>query len=68
MGKLTAAARRRLPKSAFALPGGRYPINDPGHARAALSRGAHNATPAEMAKIRAAVHRKFPGIKLSKSK
>lgn len=67
MGKLTTAARKRLPKSDFALgkaPGtkGRFPINDANHARNALSRVAQTGTPAEKAKVRAAVHKKFPGI------
>lgn len=35
MTKLTASARRALPKSDFAIPG-RFPIPDKGHAKAAL--------------------------------
>lgn len=35
--KLSAAMRRGLKPSVFALPGGRFPINDDNHARAALS-------------------------------
>lgn len=61
--KLTSEQRKRLKKSSFALPGGRYPIEDASHARNALSRVAQNGTPAEKAKVRAAVKRKFPGIK-----
>ena len=60
--KLKAKTRAALPTGAFALPGKRaYPIHDENHARAALSM-LHNATPAEQTKIKAAVHRKFPGI------
>ncbi len=45
MAKLTAAARRKLKPSQFALPGGRYPVNDASHARNAKARasGAVNA-------------------------
>lgn len=38
MARLTTKARKALPTKAFALPGRRYPVNDPNHARAALSR------------------------------
>ena len=38
MGKLTAAERKKIPPSKFALPGGRYPVEDRGHAIAAKSR------------------------------
>jgi len=60
--KLTAAARNKIKGSNFALPGRRYPINDPSHARAALSMAAKHASPAEQKRIRAAVHRKYPSI------
>lgn len=72
MGKLTYGARKALPKSQFALPAnktkgnaagkGAYPINDENHARNALARVAQNGTPAEQAKVKAAVKRKFPDI------
>jgi hypothetical protein len=62
MAKLTAATRKRIPKKDFALPGGRYPIEDASHARNALSRVSGNGTPAEKATVRAKVHAKFPGI------
>lgn len=39
MAKLTAATRKKIPKSEFGLPGQRkYPMNDKNHARAAKSR------------------------------
>lgn len=38
MAKLTTAARKKLPASDFALPGGRYPIEDKAHARDAKAR------------------------------
>lgn len=61
-GRLTAAERHALPGKDFALPGGRYPINDASHARNALSRVSGNGTSEEKAKVRAAVHRKYPDI------
>jgi hypothetical protein len=61
-----------MPRSDFALPGrgegpkgagaGSYPINDPNHARNALARVAQHGSPSEQARVRAAVHRKYPGI------
>ena len=44
MSSLTAADRKALPDSAFALPGRRYPIPDASHARDALARASemHN--------------------------
>lgn len=62
MAKLTAAARKKIKPSNFALPGGRYPIENPSHARNALARVSGNGTPAEKSKVRAAVKRKYPGI------
>lgn len=61
MAKLTAGQRKSLPSSEFALPGGRFPINDANHAHAALSM-AHNASPSEQAAIRRKVHAAFPDI------
>ena len=57
MAKLTAAHRRALPRSTFALTGGRFPIPDASHARAALSgasRALHvgNISAAEAATVR----------------
>lgn len=37
-GRLTAAQRRRIPSSSFALSGRRYPVHNCSHARNALSR------------------------------
>jgi len=62
VAKLTSKARKALPAKSFALPGGRYPINDASHARNALSRVAQNGSSSEKAQVRAAVKRKFPGI------
>ncbi|MEL7086867.1 MAG: hypothetical protein AAGL98_00245 [Planctomycetota bacterium] len=74
MGRITAARRKALPKSDFALPGkrskskgeGGYPIDTAGRARSALSRVDANGTPAEKKTVRAAVHRKYPGMKITK--
>lgn len=62
MAKLTSAKRRALKYSQFALAGRRYPINDANHARNALARVSEFGSSSEKAKVRAAVHRKFPGI------
>jgi hypothetical protein len=61
-GKLTAKTRNALPSKSFALPGRRYPIENPSHARNALSRVSGNGTPEEKSKVRSAVHRKYPNI------
>lgn len=62
MGKLTAAARNKIPGGDFALPGRRYPIEDASHARNALARVSQHGSPEEKPKVRAEVHSKYPGI------
>ena len=62
MGVLTAKKRNALAASTFALPGRRYPINDPNHARNALARVSQHGTPEEKSEVRSAVHSKYPGI------
>ena len=62
MAVLTAKARKKIKPSNFALPGRRYPIQDPSHARNALARVSQHGSPAEKAKVKAAVRRKYPGI------
>lgn len=72
MAKLRMAQRKRLPSSAFALPGkgegpsgkgsGSYPIPDASHARNALARVSQHGSSAEKARVRAKVHAKFPAI------
>ena len=62
MAKLTQAKRDKLPAKDFAGPARSYPIPDAGHAKAALSRAAANASPAEQAQIKRTVHQKFPGM------
>ncbi len=68
MARLTAAARRKLPASDFALGKGRYPIEDKSHADDALARVSEYGTPEQKARVRAAVKRKYPGMKVSGGK
>ena len=66
MAKLTYKQREKLPSSAFVFPEtDGYPIHDEAHARNALARVSAFGTPAEKAKVRAAVHRRYPGIEIS---
>jgi hypothetical protein len=61
--KLTYEKRKHLKKSSFVFPGKKsYPIEDMSHARNALARVAQHGSPAEMARVRAAVHKKYPSI------
>ena len=60
--RLSYAARKKLPGKVFALPGRRYPIEDKAHARNALARVSQHGSPSEKSRVRAAVHRKYPGI------
>ena len=76
-GWLSAADRKRLPSSDFALPGkgdgpegkgsGSYPIPDKAHARNALSRVSQFGSSSEKAAVRAKVHSKYPDIGSSKA-
>jgi len=69
VAKLTGKQRKALPKGDFAEPGKRaYPIEDENHARNALARVSQHGTPAEKAKVRAAVKGKYPAIKQGKAK
>jgi hypothetical protein len=52
VAKLTAKARKALPAKDFAGPGRSFPIEDKGHARAALGR-INNAPASARPKIRA---------------
>jgi hypothetical protein len=62
MSKLTAKERKAIPSSEFAGPDRSYPIENASHARNALARASQHASPSLQAKIKAKVHRKFPGI------
>lgn len=59
MAKLTAETRNAIPGNEFAGPDRSYPIEDKSHARNALARA--SGKPIE-ARIRSAVHRKYPDI------
>ena len=62
MSVLTTKGRKALSAKSFAGPDRSYPINDMSHARNALSRVSANGSDALKAQVRAAVHKKFPGI------
>jgi hypothetical protein len=63
MAKLSSAARKALPTKSFAEPDKRkYPIENEAHAKNALSRVAQSDSPAEKAKVKAAVKKKYPSI------
>ena len=59
MAKLDAAARKKISGKNFAGPDRSYPIENESHARNALARA--SGKPVE-ARVRAAVHRKYPDI------
>ncbi len=64
MAKLTAAQRKRIPRSEFAVPSkapgpGSYPIEDTAHARNALARSSGKPVAAQ---VRAKVRAKYPGM------
>lgn len=61
MAVLTTKGRDRMAASKFALPGGRYPVNDKAHARNALSRASQqlakgNLSPEQAATVRHKAH------------
>jgi hypothetical protein len=64
MAPLTAKRRNALPDSKFALPGQRYPIDTQARGRAALARVAADGTPSEQRRVRAAVRKRYPGMKV----
>lgn len=69
MARLTAAERRALPSSDFADPAHRkYPMEDAGHAQAALGRAGEYGTPAIKAKVRKKAASKFGMTGKKKSK
>lgn len=61
MAPLTTKKRNALSGKSFAGPDRSYPIEDASHARNALARVA-NKSPELKARVRSAVHRKYPGI------
>lgn len=68
MAKLTTKERKTMPASQFANGkkndgmSGSYPIPDENHARLALAMVAKHGTLADKARVRAAVHAKYPDI------
>jgi hypothetical protein len=62
MARLTTDKRNALPGKSFAGPNRSYPINDPSHARNALSRVSQFGSDALKAQVRAAVAKKYPSI------
>ena len=66
------APNTKAPAGSYALPGGgpggadAYPVNTKARGANALSRVAANGTPAEQAKVRAAVKSKYPDLPSSK--
>lgn len=67
MAKLTTKKRKSLSSKSFVFSKSRkFPIEDAAHARDALSRAAAKGGSIE-AKVRAAVHKKYPNIGKKKS-
>ena len=62
MAVLTAKTRKAIPTSQFAGPHRSYPIHDRSHAANALARVSQFGSPSVKAKVRAAVHRKYPSM------
>lgn len=63
MSTLTAAERKSLKASDFAMPRERaYPMHTLSHARDALSRVSQSGSPDDQAKVRAAVHKRYPKL------
>lgn len=64
---LSAATRKAMPAKSFAIPAKKaYPIEDANHARLALAMVSKNGTPAQKKQVKAAVAKRYPGIKQSK--
>lgn len=61
--ELTTKGRKQIKGENFVFPKGRrYPIHDAAHARNALARVSQFGTEVEKAKVKAAVHRRYPEI------
>ena len=69
MAKLTTQSRNALPKSDFALPGGKYPVEDKAHARDAKARASQQANNGKLSTAdKAKVDRKADAVLGSKGK
>ena len=70
MAELNAEERKELPKSDMGVPEtrsdtkgeGGYPIEDEAHAKDAISRASHNASPEEKHELAERVHEKYPAM------
>jgi len=62
LAKISAAQRKALSPSDFALPPDDYPMDTRGRAANALARAAQNATPAQRATIKRRVCSRFPDL------
>ena len=51
MAKLTAAARKEIPASKFALPGGRFPVEDRNHAANAKARATQGVKAGTLSRV-----------------
>jgi hypothetical protein len=69
MTKLSTASRKALPKSDFALPGGKYPVEDKAHARDAKARASQQQSKGNLsASDKAKVDRKADAVLGKKGK
>ncbi len=69
MIKLTTNARKKLPKSDFALPGRRYPVEDDAHARDAKARASQSYNAGRLSSAeKAKVDRKADAVLAKKGK
>ena len=69
MAKLTTQARKKLSSDQFALPGGRYPIEDKAHARDAKARASQQKNAGRLsATDKAKVDRKADAMLARKGK
>lgn len=69
MAKLTTEARKKLPESAFALFGGRYPVEDKAHARDAKARAAQGYNAGKLSALeKTKVDKKADSVLSKKSK
>lgn len=68
MSKLSAKQRKAMPKADFAGPGRSFPIEDAGHARAAISGSSRSANAGNISKATAASVKARARTKLKKGK
>lgn len=69
MARLTYKKRKALKSSSFVFPKERrYPIHDINHARSALSMVARFGDTNEKKRVRAAVYRRYPELKIRAEK